>query len=432
MSTKSKQPKTLRTWLILTFAIVGIAVMIIGALTNVLILFFGVIFLSLGFFLWLQGVIGQSKQTKPGRLRLDLLTDHINPYDALDEMVDYDEADIGRLELTDEQIREAAQVLQSARSKDERTATLRLLMAGAQSVPYLRADLHSTNPQVVVTSLMTLRFFDKDAASAVEPVTGLLESDNAEIRGHSALLLGKIGSAAKEAVPKLISLLQDTDLTVARDAAIALGMIGVKSDEVIKALKSALDAEELQLRLFSQIGLTHLGEYDEASIAFLTNTANDRDPMNGIFAVHALGQIGAPAKTSEQTIFHLLSHRHPALRLIAAQTLHSFKSAPGPIANALVRNLPLRKAEPFIRRDSFNLLKQIIKKVPEVIPQLAKQVSNRDPVTRVMAARLLAEFGPEAIDAAPALLKMMEDQLMTCQYHARQALEKISPSYEDE
>ncbi|MHA2406498.1 MAG: HEAT repeat domain-containing protein, partial [Candidatus Hermodarchaeia archaeon] len=151
-----------------------------------------------------------------------------------------------------------------------------------------------------------------------------------------------------------------------------------------------------------------------------------------IFAVQALGQIGAPAKTAEQTILQLLSHRHPALRLIAAQAVHSFNSAPGPIAKALVRNLPLRKAEPFIRRDSFNLLKQIIKEVPEVIPQLAKQVSNRDPVTRVMAARLLTEFGPEAIDAAPALLKMMEEQLMTCQYHASQALEKISPSYEDE
>ncbi|MFX1341960.1 MAG: HEAT repeat domain-containing protein [Promethearchaeota archaeon] len=427
MSTKSKRPKSLRTWLILTFAIVGIIVMIIGALFSVLILFFGVMILSLGFFLWLQGIIGQSKQATPGRLRLDLLTEHINPYDALDEMVDYDEADIGRLELTNEQIREAAQVLQSARSKDERTATLRLLMAGAKSVPYLRADLHSTNQQVVVTSLLTLRFFDKDAASAVKPVTGLLESDNVEIRGHSALLLAKIGSAAKEAVPKLLSLLQDTDFTVARDAAIALGMIGVKSDEVVKALKSALDAEELQLRLFSQIGLARLGEYDEASIAFLTNSVNDRDPMNGIFAAQALGQIGTQAKTSEQTILRLLSHRHPALRLVAAQTLHSFQSAPSPIAKALVRNLPLRKAEPFIRRDSFNLLKQIIEEVPEVIPQLTKQVSNRDPVTR-----LLAKFGPEAIDAAPALLKMMEDQLMTCRYHARQALEKISPSYEDE
>ncbi|MFX1317582.1 MAG: HEAT repeat domain-containing protein [Promethearchaeota archaeon] len=432
MSTKSKQSRSWRRWLIVTFAVVGIIVMIIGVVASVLILFFGAIIVSLGFFLWLQGIIGQSRQAKPGRLRIDLLTEHINPYDALDEMIDYEEADIGRLELNNEQIREAAQVLYSNRAKDQRTATLRLLMAGAQSVPYIRANLHSKDPEVVVTSLVTLRFFDIDAASTVEPVIGLLNNDSVEIRGHSALLLAKIGPAAKDAIPKLISLLQDSDLTVARDAAIALGMIGVKSSDVIKALRAVKDAEDSQLRLFSQSGLARLAIYDEASIEFFTKSIRDPDPMNGIFAIQALGFIGTPAKDAEMNVLRLLSHRHPALRLVASQTLHRFQSAPSPIVEALVRNLPLRKAEPFIRRDSFNLLNQIITDVPEVIPQLAKQVTNRDPVTRVMAARLLAKFGPEAIDAAPALVKMMEDQLMTCQYHARQALDKISPSYEGE
>ncbi len=432
MSTKSKQSTSWRKWLIISLAVVGIILMMIGAIYYTLILFFGVIILSLGFFLWLQGIIGQSRQAKPGRLRLDLLTEHINPYDALEEMIAFEEADVGRLELTKEQIREAAQVLHSNRAKDQRTATLRLLMAGTQSIPYIRADLHSTNPEVVVTSLLTLRFFDKDAASAVEPATELLESSIAEIRGHSALLLAKIGSAGKDAIPKLISLLQDSDTTVARDAAIALGMIGDKTDEIVKSLKSVLDAEDPQLQLFSHIGLAQLDVFDETSVAFLTNCINDQNPMNGIFAIQALGRIGIPAKKAEPMVLRFLSHRHPALRLIAAQTLLNFQSPPNMIAKALVRNLPLRKAEPFIRRDSFNLLKQIVKEVPEVIPILAKQVSNRDPVTRVMAARLLAEFGSEANDAAPALLKMMEDDLMTCQYHARQALEKISPSYKDE
>ncbi|MFW9831930.1 MAG: HEAT repeat domain-containing protein [Candidatus Thorarchaeota archaeon] len=428
MSTKTKQPRSLRKWLMIITAIVGIIVMIIGAIISVLVLFIGVIIVSLAFFMWLQGIIGQSKRKKPGRLRLDLLTEHINPYDALEELVDYEEANIGRQELNKEQIREAAQVLHTGRAKDQRTATLRLLMAGAQSIPYIRPNLHSDEPEVLITSLLTLRFFDKDAASVVELATDLLESNIDEVRGYSALLLAKIGPAAKNAVPKLISLLQDPDPSVARDAALALGMIGSKSEDAMKALKEVQGAEDPQLQLFSRIGLARLGTVDEEIVASLTSAVNDRDPMNGIFAIQALGEIGEPAKSAEPIILRLLSHRHPALRLIVGQALYKLHSAPGPIAQALVRNLPLRKAEPFIRRDSFNLLQQIIKDVPEVIPSLTKQVSNRDPVTRVMAARLLAEFGEEAIEAAPALVRMMEDNLMTCQYHARQALEKISPS----
>ncbi|MFX1540408.1 MAG: HEAT repeat domain-containing protein [Promethearchaeota archaeon] len=428
MSNSQKQSRSLRSWLILIMAIVGIIVMIIGIFIHTLVIFMGVIIISLGFFLWLQGIIGQAKRKRIGRLRLDLLTENINPYDALEEMVDYEEADVGRQELNKEQIREAATVMQSNRVKDQRTATLRLLMAGAQSVPYIRASLRSGDPEVIERSLITLRFFGKEASSAVEPVIELLKSDQAEIRGQSALLLGKIGSAAKTAVPPLISLLQDSDPSVARDAALALGMIGFKSKEAINELKSGQEREDLQLQLFSKIGLAKLGEYSEEIIDDLIICVGDRDPMNGIFAIQTLGEIGKPAKKAEPVILRLASHRHPALRLIVAQALYRLDSPPSPIVAALVRNLPLRKAEPFIRRDSFNLLQKIIKNVPEVIPTLIKQLSNRDPVTRIMAARLLGELGEEAKEAAPALVKMMEDSLMTCQYHARQALEKISPS----
>jgi HEAT repeat protein len=431
MTTRKKQPISRRRLLIVITAVVGITVMIIGALIYVLILFIGAIIVSLAFFIWLQGIMSQSRQRKPGRIRLDLLTEKINPYDALEEMVDYEEASIGRLELNKEQIREAAHVLYTDREKNQRTATLRLLMAGSESVPYIRANLRSMDPEVITTSLLTLRYFGKDAASVVEPTTKLLESDIAEIRGLSALLLAKIGQEAKPAISALILLLQDTDSSVARDAALALGLIGIREKEAIEALKSIQEVDEPQLKLFSKIGLARLGAFNEEIIEFLTKAVSDPDPMNGIFAIQTLGEIGEPAKSAEQSIQRFLSHRHPALRLIVAQALHRFNSAPSPIAKALVRNLPLRKAEPFIRRDSFNLLLQIIKDVPELIPTLTKQVSNRDPVTRVMAARLLTEFGEEAIEAAPALVKMMTDNLMTCQYHARLALEKISPGSQE-
>ncbi len=428
MMTKNKrEPRSLRSWLTVITAIVGIVLMVIGVFLDVLIIFIGVVIVSIAFFIWLQGIIGHAKRRKPRRLRLDLLTKNINPYDALEEMVDYKDADIGRHELTKEQIREAAMVLFSNRARDQRTATLRLLMAGAQSVPYIRANLHSMNLEAVETSLVTLRFFGKDAASVVEPVIELLEHDNAEIRGNSALLLARIGAAAKSAVPSLVRRLNDTDTSVARDAALALGMIGFKSEDAIRALKSAKEVEEPQLQLFVKIGLAKLGAYDKEILFDLVNAASDRDPMNVIFAVQTLGEIGDPAKEAEPILLGLLSHRHPALRLIVAQALHRLHSEASPIAKALVRNLPLRKAEPFIRRDSFNILRDIIKDVPEVIPALTKQLSDRDPVTRVMAARLLGEFGENAKEAAPALVKMMQDNLMTCQYHARQALEKISP-----
>ncbi len=428
MSKNRKQSRTLRSWLILTTTIIGISVFTIGLFFSMLVMFIGVIIISVAFFVWLQGIIGQAKRKRIGRLRFDLLTKNINPYDALEVMIDYKEADVGRQELNREQIREAATVLQSNRERDQRTATLRLLMAGPRSVPYIRASLHSMDAEDIEKSLVTLRFFGEDASSVVEPVTELLSNELAEIRGHSALLLGRIGSAANPAVPMLISLLQDSDPSVARDAALAIGMIGFKSEEAIKGLKSAQERDDPQLQLFSKIGLVKLGEYSEEIVDDLIKAVNDRDPMNVIFAIQTLGELGNAAKKAEPILLRLATHRHPALRLVVAQALHRIKSAPAPIAEALVRNLPLRKAEPFIRRDSFNLLQQVIKDVPEVIPILTKQLSNRDPVTRIMAARLLGEFGEEAKEAASALVKMMEDPLMTCQYHARQALEKISPS----
>lgn len=427
MAKNKRVSRSLRSRLTVITAVVGIVLMVIGFFLDVLIIFIGVVVVSVAFFAWLQGIIGQAKRRKPGRLRLDLLTENINPYDALEEMVDYPDADIGRHELTKDQIREAAMVLVSNRARDQRTATLRLLMAGAQSVPYVRANLHSMNLETVETSLMALRFFGKEAASVVEPVAELLGHDNAEIRGNAALLLARVGAAAKSAVASLIGLLNDSEPSVARDAALAIGMIGFKSEDAISALKSAKGIEEPQLQLFVKIGLAKLGAYDNEILGDLINAINDRDPMNVIFAVQTLGEIGDPAKEAEPILLRFLSHRHPALRLIVAQALHRLHSGAGPIAKALVRNLPLRKAEPFIRRDSFNILQDIIKDVPEVIPTLTMQVSNRDPVTRVMAARLLGQLGETAKEAAPALVKMMEDNLMTCQYHARQALEKISP-----
>ena len=122
----------------------------------------------------------------------------------------------------------------AATTKDvaaQQRARSELRAAGARAVPHLYGYLGSEDPHQVVGAILALRALNR---AAVAPLTEVLNSDNAKIRGHAATILGDIGDArAKPAVQN--QAMNDGDVGAKGKAAAALEKLGGAKGSVADA-----------------------------------------------------------------------------------------------------------------------------------------------------------------------------------------------------
>ena len=147
-----------------------------------------------------------------------------------------------------------------------------------------------------------------------------------------------------------------------------------------------------------------------------------KDPQGAFMGpeIRALGQLGRQSEAVVPMLVELLDDQNRGVRAKAALTLAEI----GPQAKAAVPALlETLKRDP----DSFIAvsLRRLDPDADTVVPTLVEMLRNENPEVRIAAANVLAEFGPQAKAAAPALSNMRNDKDERVRAYTAVALWKI-------
>lgn len=185
----------------------------------------------------------------------------------------------------------------------------------------------------------------------LQQIVGAAGSDQAEVRWHAARAIGMIGEDAIAEIPVLIDLLADTDPIVAAQAASAIGMIRTDDGRSNADLDDAAKAQ-----------------YTAATEALVQRIVHPDARVRRV-SIRALSALEPPTDMIVPLVAKQLSDEDPSVILPALHTMADAGAS----------------AVPFLV-DSLN-----------------------EPKSRYWASVVLAEIGPDAADAVPALLAIAED-----------------------
>jgi HEAT repeat protein len=261
-----------------------------------------------------------------------------------------------------------------------------------------------------------------EGKAAVPALIKALEDEKWPVRAMAAECLGRVGPEAGAAVPALLKLLKDDKSQVRGDAAEAVGRIGggAKPEAAIAALSDLLLKEDRFTGNHSAWALTELGE---PGIAALVQALESAKPGARRYAVIALQEVGLGAKAAVPALIKALEHEDARLHSPAAYSLGRM----GPAAKAALPALTkaLRDSDPHVRINAADALRRIDDSSAGA-PALIEVCKDASPSNRCTAAMVLADFGPAAKDAVPALLELLKDSDPYIPSYAAFALWKVA------
>ena len=219
---------------------------------------------------------------------------------------------------------------------------------------------------------------------ATTTLSNLLPVRDADVRSLAAYGLGLLGINGQKAIPVLVESLRNGNSSVRIRSAYALGQIGVSwpfddSDErlttvyqetVSAALKQALADKNPEVQVYAALALAYGQPKDKAGIAILINALKHKDGFVREAAAEALGLVGQSSQTVIPALISAIGDRDLNVRRAVIQSL-------GKVGKADSR---------------------------AVIPILTAALGDSEIVVVYEAALALSEFGLEARPAVPALI----------------------------
>jgi putative transposase len=312
----------------------------------------------------------------------------------------------------------------SAEREERRAEALGLYGAGA--APGLAGFLAdgSLPTQTHILVARALEGIGGAAAEAVPALTGAMASDSEWLRTAAAKALGTMGPAAAEAVPALLGAMASESAKLRIAALKALGSIGPAAGEAIPAVVACLEGDEswvlrgLAAKTLGEIGRKAAYRVVPALVAALA----DVDYPVRSDAAEALGRLGRGAATAAPALLRaMLEDGEGWVRSKAAEALPSL----GPDgASILIRAFEDSSLSRYDRARLAGVLSRM-GPVSGVVGALTRAV--RDPDLRPAAIEGLARLGPEAVEAAPALIDALSDESYSVRDLAAKALGKIGP-----
>lgn len=310
---------------------------------------------------------------------------------------------------------------------------------------------------IALIGLLGLFYWQSTGARAVPALTESLQHEDAKVRIAAALALAEIGPTARAAVPALLDqALHDPVLYAGTTAAGALKTIDlVAARQVMTAYLPALRSADVRTRRTACAMLEGLGPVAKPAVPALTGALNDVDETVRMHAVGALGEIGIPATLvipalskalhdPSQTVRHralsqfafsipptesvmphlkeLAEGKDRGIATLAQSALNSPHRQAKDRTSVYVTMLQMsRGANDYALHKLAQLGPEAAGAVPAVIPIL----KDERPLHRYLAAETLGAIGPGAKDAVPALIAALHDIDPVVQGSAAEALEAI-------
>ena len=326
-------------------------------------------------------------------------------------------------------------------SLQEKTKAARMLgemgPAAATAVPSLVRSLVGENAGLRYEAVISLGMINSDSKQVVPALSRLL-SDPLPLLQFSAIdALRKFGSKAQGSTPQLKKLLDDKEPMIAVSAARAILEIesakgpdvaqaqsvliaGLKSDRhdvsaeavhglamigasAVPAIQALIGGPDMQTSVNACDALAAIGPGSAKSADQLMMAAKSTDATLRWHAVSALGDIGADPKSCVQCLIGALSDSDEQVKVSAEHSLRKIGKAAVP---ALVEGLTDESLHSLIT----SIIAEIGPDAAAAVPALTGMLGSKDADVRREAILTLAAIGPAANSVAPELIKMLGDK----------------------
>jgi HEAT repeat protein len=313
-----------------------------------------------------------------------------------------------------------------ARVRQQSLRALQMLGSGAKlASPKLVEALKSESTQERLQVLNVLQNIGEDEKNIVPAAAELLKDGNASVRQAAVSLLGSQGASA---LSHLIAALKDTDTNVRFTAVNALQRVPGDIKEALPALVPILtQASPFQRRNV----VTLLGRMGEPAVPHLLDLVKKSpDSFTRSLAISALGSIGPEAKKATPTLIKsALQDNYIAARRNAIQAIAAIE--PDALSELFAK---VRKHNDEKTRQAIYgaLMGQVGKKtfgpaMPAklVVPHLIEATKDTSANVRFVALQGLANLGPDAKDAVPAVTALVDDSDPRVRNQAKTTLQRI-------
>lgn len=238
-----------------------------------------------------------------------------------------------------------------------------------------------------------------------------------------ALILATPGEAtwAAPQIDQWIADLQGSDATARAIAADELADSGPQAAAAVGPLIASLSSPDEDFRIRVVRALTAIQSDRPATSAALAKLLADKSPAVRAHAAYGLGRIGTADEATLQQITSLLTDPSPDVRRASIGAMRRLSPKPNAMIPLVVK--VLEDAEPSVVLPALHSLAEAGK---DVVPALIEAM--RKPKARYWSCLVLAEIGPEAAAAVPALTEALKDEDPGCRLQAAVALGEIGPA----
>jgi HEAT repeat protein len=291
-----------------------------------------------------------------------------------------------------------------------------------------------------VNTLQALGAIGPKAEAAVPAIAAVLRGRaNSSQRVPAVIALGKIGHQARSALPSLIAVIEDPE--VRGYAVEAIAEIGLEGDAAAVPKKAMAVIESLletpptippdvtrdhnpspPESIWAACLLAQLApELRPAFLDRLTEGLDGPHPWLQQHSARALGCLGPAARAALPRLEKAaLEDEDAEVRSASAASLRRIGSPdPAPFLKALASDDETR------RKRALEALAELGPTAAEAVPALISALDDDDGNLRAAAARALGCVGPEARAGIPALEVGLGDRFRSFRERCREALEKI-------
>ena len=256
-------------------------------------------------------------------------------------------------------------------------------------------------------------------SSATDRILPLLRSKNATERTNALQTLAFLGLAAQSAGPALIEALGESEDEDKRHVLRALAAVGADAGATVRAIRPLLrDDARSGVQLTALYALGELGADAKPAVPAIIALLGGDDARVRLEAVETLGEIGPEAAGAVPQLVAALRDEDGLMTVEAAQALSRIGSAAvGPLTELL--------ADENYRVLAATILADVGPDAVEALPVLIRLLGSDVEDVRRSALLGLAGMGPKAEEAVPSLMTLLSDSGNPSQPGAAYALARI-------
>lgn len=246
---------------------------------------------------------------------------------------------------------------------------------------------------------------------------------NKETAYWACLVVSELGPKLPEAVPTLTALLDSEDDAVQREAALALAAIGEAAASAAPKLETMID-DPLD-SIASIYALASIGKISPEAKSKLDVKAEKGQPFEKTVSAWALARLHPGDERFVRRAVTLLvasfQSDDPQVRRAAAKGLESLDGKP-----EIVRPIMLEALKNADEKTLVAMLDAMATLGPEIVPRLVSALEIE--AARPYVCYILGQLGPDAAPAVDGLIKVLQDKNPDTRHEAIMALAEIGPA----